>query len=79
MSLVETGYFCYYYDTPLETGFGTLPVCVVRPSLTYIKPLTVEAWYKEGPTTYPDTWFPLGINLAENRNAKIERRFRLDA
>ncbi|MBM4430077.1 MAG: DUF11 domain-containing protein, partial [Chloroflexi bacterium] len=67
IEFVETKYWCYEYTEP---HLGIMAVCLPRPpgeTIIYNYPL--DWWYNEGITEYPDSWVPVGINLAQGRPA----------
>ncbi|MCB0074119.1 MAG: hypothetical protein KDE20_21790, partial [Caldilineaceae bacterium] len=71
VGFVETVYWCYDYH---EAQYGRMEVCLPRPEseMTALN-ASLEWWYgdgeDEGRATYPDSWVPLGVNLAEGRTA----------
>jgi hypothetical protein len=71
VGFVETVYWCYDYT---EAQYGLMTVCVPRPEaeMTALN-ASLEWWYGDGANkgraTYPDSWVPVGVNLAEGRTA----------
>lgn len=67
IEFVESRYWCYDYT---EATYGTMSVCIPRPpSETTVLNYPLNWWYEDGPETYPDSWVPVGINLAQGRTA----------
>jgi hypothetical protein len=65
---IKTTQWCYDYTVP---GVADLvPVCVPRPDETGSSTKKGMAWYQDGPTDYPDSWVPVGMNLAEDKEQK---------
>ncbi len=60
LNVVKTDYACYVYSEPL---MGNMDVCI--PTFAAETAFPLEWWYKEALEEYPDSWVPLGINLAE--------------
>ena len=61
-------YWCYDYTESKTNALGTVPVCVLN--LPYSSSgASLAYWYQDGMTDYADTWVPVGMNLAEGRNA----------
>ena len=61
--IFETTDYCYEYT---EKSMGSMWVCTSQPGTTAL-PYTMEGWYELGPGAYPDSWVPLGMNLAQGR------------
>jgi len=71
VGFVETVYWCYDYT---ETSYGLMTVCLPRPEAEMTALNASLAWWygdgeDEGRATYPDSWAPVGVNLAEGRAA----------
>jgi len=64
LNLVKTDYDCYRYTEPT---WGDMDVCV--PTLAVNTAHTLEWWYTDGLATYPASWVPVGINLAQGLGA----------
>lgn len=68
LEFIKTEYDCYVYH---EATYGDMDVCV--PTISGDAPYTLEGWYSDeengGLATYPDSWVPVGINLAQGRAA----------
>jgi uncharacterized repeat protein (TIGR01451 family) len=64
VQIVETTFNCFVY---YEAAAGNIDVCL--PTYTRKLPYPQEWWYKEGLETYPESWIPLGTNLAQGRSA----------
>ena len=67
--IIDSQYWCYEYTDVTDATLGTIPVCVPRPELTTVTAKKLDWWYEYGPEAYPDSWVPLGINLAQGRAA----------
>jgi hypothetical protein len=71
VGFVETVYWCYDYT---EASYGLMTVCLPRPEseMTALN-ASLDWWYgdgeDEGRATYPDSWVPVGVNLAQGRTA----------
>lgn len=71
IGFVETVFWCYDYT---EARYGLMTVCLPRPEgeMTALN-ASLEWWYgdgaQQGRATYPDSWVPVGVNLAEGRAA----------
>lgn len=67
IEFVETPSWCYDYTEP---HIGTMTVCLPRPqNETSVINYPLEWWYEEGPLVYPESWVPVGINIAQGRSA----------
>jgi uncharacterized repeat protein (TIGR01451 family) len=66
VKIIESPNWCYEYTTD---KVGTIPVCLPRSGLISQEGKRIKWWYKYGPSAYPDTWVPVGANLAEGRAA----------
>ncbi len=64
LSVVKTDFGCYIYTEPV---LGSMDVCL--PIQTGETAFPLEWWYNEAIDQYPDSWVPLGINLAEGLQA----------
>ena len=68
LEFIRTEYDCYVYH---EAAYGDMDVCV--PTISGDAAYTLEGWYSDeedgGLATYPDSWVPVGINLAQGRTA----------
>ena len=60
LDIVKTDYDCYVYH---EATYGDMDVCV--PLVSGESPFALDWWYSEAITLYPDSWVPVGINLAQ--------------
>lgn len=60
VDIVKTDYDCYEYH---EATYGNMDVCV--PVVSGEAPFSMEWWYTDAMTLYPDSWVPVGINLAQ--------------
>ncbi|MEZ4768049.1 MAG: discoidin domain-containing protein [Caldilineales bacterium] len=60
LNMVKTDTCCYRYNEPT---WGNMDVCV--PMLAQNTAHTLEWWYTTGLATYPSSWVPVGINLAQ--------------
>ncbi len=60
LDIIKTDYDCYVYH---EATYGDMDVCV--PLVSGEAPFALDWWYSEGMTLYPDSWVPVGINLAQ--------------
>ncbi len=60
LDIVKTDYDCYVYH---EATYGDMDVCV--PLVSGEAPFSLDWWYSEAITMYPDSWVPVGINLAQ--------------
>ena len=60
LDIIKTDYDCYVYH---EATYGDMDVCI--PLVSGEAPFTLNWWYTEGLTMYPDSWVPVGINLAQ--------------
>ncbi len=70
LQIVDTKFWCYDYREEVDRGVGPMALCLPRPAneqTLYSFPLSY--WYTAGPTTYPNSWVPVGINLAQGRTA----------
>lgn len=68
VGFAEMPYWCYDYTEP---HIGTMTVCTPRPqeeAIAFNYP--TDWWYAEAPALYPDSWVPLGMNLAQGRSAE---------
>lgn len=68
VQFVRTEYDCYVYH---EATYGDMAVCL--PIISGDAAYRMEDWYSDeengGLATYPDSWVPVGINLAQGRTA----------
>jgi uncharacterized repeat protein (TIGR01451 family) len=65
VEIVKAKHWCYDYT---ETHAGVMNVCLPRPSSEMGHTnYPLENWYELGPALYPDSWVPVGANLAEKR------------
>jgi uncharacterized repeat protein (TIGR01451 family) len=64
VQIVETTFNCFVYT---EAEAGDMDVCLQ----TYTRklPYSQQWWYTTGHETYPESWIPLGHNLALGRSA----------
>ena len=60
LDIVKTDYDCYVYH---EATYGDMDVCV--PLVSGEAPFSLDWWYTHAITMYPDSWVPVGINLAQ--------------
>jgi uncharacterized repeat protein (TIGR01451 family) len=64
LEFIRTEYDCYVYH---EATYGDMDVCL--PVISGDAAYTLEGWYSDeaggGRATYPDSWVPVGINLAQ--------------
>jgi uncharacterized repeat protein (TIGR01451 family) len=64
LEFIRTEYDCYVYH---EATYGDMDVCL--PIISGDAAYTLEGWYSDeeggGRATYPDSWVPVGINLAQ--------------
>ena len=70
LQIVDTKYWCYDYREEVDVGLGTMPLCLPRPKdeqVVYSYPLSW--WYTTGHENYPNSWVPVGINMARGRPA----------
>ena len=68
LQFIRTEYDCYAYH---ENTYGDMDVCL--PIISGDAAYRMEDWYSDeedgGLATYPDSWVPVGINLAQGRAA----------
>ena len=64
LEFIRTEYDCYVYH---EATYGDMDVCL--PIVSGDAAYTLEGWYSDeeggGRATYPNSWVPVGINLAQ--------------
>ncbi len=68
LNMVKTDFCCYRYNEPT---WGDMDVCV--PMLAQNTAHTLEWWYTTGLATYPSSWVPVGINLAQGLGASASQ------
>jgi uncharacterized repeat protein (TIGR01451 family) len=67
IGIMETHYWCYQY---WEASLGKIDVCLPFPTSKMASvPYSLKVWYSRGSTKYPDSWVPVGRDLARGRAA----------
>jgi uncharacterized repeat protein (TIGR01451 family) len=61
----QVTYWVYEYRESLSNVTFTLRI----PKASYVSSRRLDLWYKDGPTEFPDSWVPVGVNVAREREA----------
>jgi len=67
--IYQPAYWCYEYTVPEAPELGVVPVCLPKWDSSSKDAKKIHWWYQYGPSTFPDSWVPVGINLAEDRKS----------
>ena len=71
LGVIETHDWCYVYYEP---SLGNIDVCLPFPSgdMSFV-PYNLEVWWTELAEEYPDTWVPVGRNLAKGLTGAVSQ------